>query len=356
MKSTPRRIIIGVIGTIRWLAVLLIGVLIGLAAGRYVIDRPTVAVDDVVTPETLRVEEGTLGRTLRLPAIAAWDVAESIQSSAGGVITEVVAASGLLKPGSVLLRIDERPVVLLAGDIPAFREMRVGTTGRDVAALQRNLASLGYEVDSSSTRYSSVTAAAVRRWQETLGAPQTGVVALGDVVFIPAGALGSPVRWTDAVAVGSTLGAGAPILEQLAPAPTLTIEFGGSVPAQLEAGVVGEVAFPGGARRTVALSSIHQDLGRTWATLDPLDETLCAGADCLELVPPTGETPIDVTFTLVPETTGPLVPVAAVQSDAAGHAFVVLPDGTRKTVTIRVASGGSAIIDGVSVGDEIVLP
>jgi hypothetical protein len=346
----------GFAGAIRWLAVLLVGALIGLAAGRYVIDRPTVAVDDVVPPETLTVEEGTLGRTLRLPAIAAWDVAETIQSSVAGVITEVVAPAGLLKPGSVLLRIDERPVVLLPGDIPAFRELRVGTTGRDVAALQGYLASLGYKVDRSSTRYSSVTAAAVRRWQEALGTPQTGVVALGDVVFIPDAALGSPLRWTDAVAVGSTLGAGAPILEQLASAPTLTIEFGGSAPAQLEAGVVGEVAFPDGARRTVSLSTIHQDLGRTWATLDPVDETLCAGADCLEIVPPNGETPIDVTFTLVPETTGPLVPVAAVQSDAAGQAFVQLPDGTRRTVTVRVASGGSAIVVGISVGDEIVLP
>lgn len=346
----------GLTGAIRWMVVLVVGVLIGLAAGRYVIDRPTVAAETVGTPVTFRVEEGTLGRTLRLPASGGWEVAGTIRSPAGGVITAVLAQSGLLEPGAVLLRIDERPVALVPGRVPAFRELRLGSHGRDVNALQRHLASLGYRVDTSLSRYSSVTAAAVRRWQRQLDRPATGIVALGDVVFIPPAALAAPLRWTEAVAVGATLGAGTPILEQLASTPTLTIEFGGSLPAQLEPGLAAEVVFAGDAQRAVTLSPIHQEPGRTWATLDPVDDALCAGAECLELVPAGGETPLDVTFTLVPETTGPLVPVAAVQSDAAGQAFVALPDGSRRTVTIRVASGGSAIVDGVSVGDEIVLP
>ena len=344
------------LGAARWLAVLLIGVLIGLAAGRYVIDRTMVAVEPVVAPETVRVEEGTLGRTLRLPATAAWDVTGTVYSPAGGVVTAVTSASGLLEPGSVLLRTNERPMVLIPGSVPAFRQLRVGTRGRDVTALQRHLASLGYRVDTTANRYSNVTAAAVRRWQRTLGVPQTGVVALGDVLFVPEGELDAPFRWTDAVAIGAPLSAGEPILERLAASPTLTIEFGGAAPAQLEPGLVADVAFPGGASRRASLSAIHQDLGRTWATLDPIEKALCEGAECLQLVPLAGEAAIDVTFTLVPETTGPLVPVAAVQSDAAGHAFVELPDGTRKPVTVRVASGGSAIVDGVSIGDELILP
>jgi len=346
----------GFADAIRWLAVLLLGALIGIAAGRYVIDRPTIAAESVVAPETVRVEEGTLGRSLRLPATGTWDVAGTIQSPAGGVITAVVAGSGLLERGSVLLRINERPLVLVPGSVPAFRDLRLGTSGRDVTALQRHLASLGYKVDISLSRYSSVTTAAVRSWQRSLGMPRTGVVEFGDVVFLPEAAFAAPLRWTDSVALGAALAAGTPILELLAPSPTLTIDFGGSAPAQLSPGLAADVEFSNGAHRTVSLSSIHQDQGRTWATLDPLEGALCAGAECLELVPPAGETPVDVTFILVPETTGPLVPVAAVQSDAAGRAFVELPDGSRKTVTVRVASGGSAIVDGVSVGDEIVLP
>lgn len=356
MSAAPKRGMRALSGILRWLALLAVGVLIGLAAGRYLIDRPTVATDTVDVPVTFRVEEGTLGRTLRLPATGVWEVAGTIQSPASGVITAVIAKSGLLKPGDVLLRIDERPVVLVPGEVPAFREMKVGTRGRDVSALQRYLAGQGYKVDKTLSRYSTVTKAAVRRWQGKLRVPQTGVVGLGDVVFVSQTDLGAPLRWTPSVATGATLGAGAPILERLAAAPTLTIEFGGSAPAQLEPGLAAEAVFPGGARRHVLLSSIHQDLGRVWATLDPINEPLCSGAECLELVPASGETPVDVTFTLVPETTGPLVPAAAVQSDAAGHAFVQLPDGSRKLVEVRVASGGSVIVDGVNVGDEIVLP
>jgi peptidoglycan hydrolase-like protein with peptidoglycan-binding domain len=285
-----------------------------------------------------------------------WEVGGTIQAPTGGIITEVVTSSGLLKPGDVLLRIDERPVVLVPGDIPVFRALEEGSTGRDVAALQLYLASLGYDVDATSTRYSKVTAAAVRRWQETLGIGQTGVVALGDVVFVSESALQAPLRWTDAVFVGATLATGMPILERLAPRPTLTMDFGGSPPTQLEPGVAGDVTFPSGGHRSVVLSPIHSDLGHVWATLDSDGGVLCDVVDCLDLVPADGVTPLDVTFTLVPETTGPLVPVAALQSDATGKVFVELPDGRRRTVTVRVASGGSAIVDGLVVGEEIVLP
>ncbi len=346
----------GLAGAFRWFVVLIAGVLIGLAAGRYVIDRPTIAADGVVAPETIRVEEGALGRTLHLPATGAWVVAGTIQSPAGGVITAVVSSSGLVKPGDVLLRVDERPVVLVPGSVPSFRDLRVGSRGRDVTALQRYLAGLGYKVDKSLSRYTKVTAAAVRRWQRRTGTPQSGVVARGDVVFIPPTALSAPLRWTEGVSVGATISVGAPILERLTPSPTLTIEFGGSVPDQLEPGIAGEVTFPDNATRMVTLSAIHQENGRTWATLDPVGGPLCEGSECLELVPATGETPVDVSFTLVPQTSGPLVPVAAIRSDAASSAFIQLPDGSRRPVTVRVASGGSAIVDGVSVGDEIVLP
>jgi peptidoglycan hydrolase-like protein with peptidoglycan-binding domain len=341
---------------IRWVAVLLAGILVGLAAASYVVSRPTDTASGSPGPEVIRVQEGTIGRTLRRPASATWEVAGTIQAPMGGIITEVVATSGLVTADSILLRIDERPVVLIPGNVPAFRALGVGSTGRDVAALQLSLASLGYEVDATLTRYSKVTAAAVKRWQKTLGMGQTGVVALGDVVFVSESALRAPLRWTDAVFVGARVAPGTPILERLVARPTLTIEFGGSPPTQLEPGVAGDATFPNGAHRAIILGPIQSDLGRVWAALEPAGGDLCQAAECLDLVPAAGVTPLDVTFTLVPETTGPLVPVAALQSAAAGQVFVVLPNGQRRTVTVRVASGGSAIVDGITVGEEILLP
>ena len=65
MLGSPTRTIRGMTSAIRWIVVLLLGVLIGIVAGRYVVDRATDTTGFIVTPETFRVEKGTLGRTLR---------------------------------------------------------------------------------------------------------------------------------------------------------------------------------------------------------------------------------------------------------------------------------------------------
>jgi hypothetical protein len=46
-------------------------------------------------------------------------------------------------PGQVLTEIDGRPVILLQGALPAYRDLRMGDTGPDVAQLQSALQSLG---------------------------------------------------------------------------------------------------------------------------------------------------------------------------------------------------------------------
>lgn len=342
-------------GASPWLFVLALGILIGSVATGYILNRQTTLSESPPPPDQIRVEEGTLGRTLRMPATGAWAVEGVVRAPSGGTITEVVVNSGLLRPGDLVLRIDERPVVVIPGDIPAFRALEEGSRGRDVAAIQAYLATLGFEVDDDPLQYSRVTTTAVRAWQESLGIEETGRLQLGDVLLMPEAAFAAPVRWTDGVAVGAGVSPGMPILERLAPVPTLTVNFGGSPPAQLEPGTPGDVAFPDGAHRSIVLSMIHESPGSVTATLDPTGSALCEPAECIELVPVAGETPLDVTFTLVPETTGPAVPVAALQSDAAGRAFVVRPDGERVLVTVRVASGGLAIVDGIDVGEEVLL-
>jgi len=66
--------------------------------------------------------------------------------------------------------------------------------------------------------------------------------------------------------------------------------------------------------------------------------------------------PRRVIFTLIPKTVGPLVPAVAIESDASGSSFVTMANGSRTPVSIVVTSGGSAIVSGINVGDEILLP
>jgi peptidoglycan hydrolase-like protein with peptidoglycan-binding domain len=123
-----------------------------------------------------------------------------------GTVTSLPEEGSVLRRGTVLYRVDERPVVLFVGSQPAWRPLALGVRdGVDIRQLEQNLRALGYddgrelEID---TRFDASTAAAIKRWQEQLGLAATGRVELGDVVFLPgprrvgtvAVSLGDPVR------------------------------------------------------------------------------------------------------------------------------------------------------------------
>jgi len=134
----------------------------------------------------------TVSRTLRALATAEWPTVRGLYAPTSGVITEVVASPGVLRAGNVLMRVDERPVVVVPGEVAAYRPLDLGAQGRDVASLQRYLRGAGFVVDDDLERFTAVTAAAVREWQRSLGFRPTGSVALGDVLFVPPSLLGSP--------------------------------------------------------------------------------------------------------------------------------------------------------------------
>ena len=97
--------------------------------------------------------------------------------------------------GGTLWRIDNEPIVLMYGSVPAYRTLKDGVSeGPDVAELNRNLIDLGYDPYGAITNvesFSEATAAAVRRWQKAEGLTETGQVELGRIVFAP-GAGASP--------------------------------------------------------------------------------------------------------------------------------------------------------------------
>jgi peptidoglycan hydrolase-like protein with peptidoglycan-binding domain len=88
-----------------------------------------------------------------------------------------------------LFRVDDRPVVLMYGSVPAYRTLKDGVSnGPDVAELNANLIDLGFDpygAIGDEETFGEATAAAVRRWQKADGLPATGEVELGRVVFAP---------------------------------------------------------------------------------------------------------------------------------------------------------------------------
>jgi putative peptidoglycan binding protein len=110
-------------------------------------------------------------------------------SSAGVYISRLdVAAGQTISNGGQLAAVDGEPLFVLAGSVPAWRDITPGESGPDVAELQKALASLGYYQGGDTPGYfGTPTEDAVALYYEHLGytAPATGGVPMTDVIFLP---------------------------------------------------------------------------------------------------------------------------------------------------------------------------
>ncbi|GAA1370688.1 peptidoglycan-binding protein [Streptomyces beijiangensis] len=116
---------------------------------------------------------------------------------ATGTVTWLPEQGATIGRGGTLLRVDDRPVVLMYGQLPTYRALGQRTStpsggtggtsaelkGMDVLQFETNLAALGYTGFTVDERFSAATAQAVKRWQHDLGLPETGTVGIGDVVY-----------------------------------------------------------------------------------------------------------------------------------------------------------------------------
>jgi hypothetical protein len=126
-------------------------------------------------------------------------------------------------------------VVLLYGSTPAYRPLAAGAAaGRDVAELNHDLVALGY-LDKSAVawawdEFSWATRAGVERLQDHLGVDQTGQLALGDYVFLPAAAR---VTRRSAELGGPAAG---PVLRATATRRQITVDLDASQQSEVKAG------------------------------------------------------------------------------------------------------------------------
>ncbi|MFI0767880.1 efflux RND transporter periplasmic adaptor subunit [Streptomyces sp. NPDC021218] len=109
-----------------------------------------------------------------------------VSSAVDGTVTVAAEAGSTVTQGQALYELNDKPVTLLYGQIPMFREMKPGDRGSDVLQLERNLRDLGFGAGLYiDPRYDAATKAAVKNWQKSLNRTPTGTVGKGDVVFQP---------------------------------------------------------------------------------------------------------------------------------------------------------------------------
>ncbi|WP_248963736.1 peptidoglycan-binding protein [Sphaerisporangium perillae] len=102
-----------------------------------------------------------------------------------GTLTRVPDTGARITRGHAVFEVDDKPVTLMYGTLPAYRTLRTGVEGTDVKQLEKNLKALGYSGFTVDEEYTYGTAEAVRQWQEDHDLEESGVVELGRVIFAP---------------------------------------------------------------------------------------------------------------------------------------------------------------------------
>jgi peptidoglycan hydrolase-like protein with peptidoglycan-binding domain len=324
---------------------------VGFLSGRAVL-TPVDAPEVTEGPVIFTVEARTLERSVVLGGEASWMAVATWVLRRGGTVTTLPDDVAALEEGSVVATLDLEPVILAQGEIPAFRELGIGATGEDVAQLQGFLLRQGDLASGVDGAFRSGTEQAVRRWQRRVGAPVSGVVRVGDVIWVSR--LPATFAFGDAIRVGAILASGEVLLDELDVAPVIVLRTSAEqvnlLPVDPDVVVrSGDHAWEG-----VLGSGVRTDSGIEYPIHDVSGGPVC-GQDCTSL-PLQGRTEVDIEVISTPTTTGPAVPQAAIITDASGETFVRAVGGGRVDIRILASSLGMSVVEGLDIGQRVLLP
>jgi len=137
-----------------------------------------------VSASTVPVALGSMAAETKVPGTLRYAMTLPITAGPAGVVTELPPAGAVIGFGGVLYRVDTRPVILLSGALPAWRDFATGMDdGEDVRQLEQNLLALGLFDAEPDTRFTWYTAEAVQRWQAALGVEKTGGLERSTILF-----------------------------------------------------------------------------------------------------------------------------------------------------------------------------
>lgn len=315
--------------------------------------------DDVAELSTASVERRDLVERETFAGSLGFDDERALSTPVGGTITWLAGEGDDLRRGDLLHEIDERPSVLMLGEVPAYRAMSSGLEGRDVRQLQRNLLALGFDDGGDlevTGEFDADTAEAVRDWQEDLGVERTGVVALGDVAFFPtARRMGS-----QDVAVGQSVPSGTQVATTTTRERVVMLDLEASDQDLVAEGDRVRVELPNGERvdgRVAEIAKVAEVADTEDLEAEPTVEVTVRllGDVRTEL----DEAPVDVDVETSRAEGVLAVPVQALLALAEGGYALEVVDGTR-TILVGVDTGGFAdgfvevSGEGVAEGLEVV--
>jgi peptidoglycan hydrolase-like protein with peptidoglycan-binding domain len=138
---------------------------------------------------TAGVSRRTLSESSTVSGTLGYGTTLELYDRLGGTFTWLPPVGALIARGGTLWRIDDLPIVLMYGSLPAYRTLKQGASdGPDVSELNENLIDLGFDPYGAITHdevFGEATALAVKRWQKANGLTENGEIELGRVVFAP---------------------------------------------------------------------------------------------------------------------------------------------------------------------------
>jgi peptidoglycan hydrolase-like protein with peptidoglycan-binding domain len=333
--------------------------------------EPTTGSARALAAGTVKVERGELsamvsqGGTLTYRARSDGSLFSAI-NHARGTYTELPEVGDKVGCGGVLYRVDDKPVVLLCGMVPAYRDLDTGDKGKDVRQLNRNLHELGYDadadIDPDGDDFTWKTEAALKKLQDDKGLDETGKLDIGNAVFLPKSARIAKVTGQ----VGGSAGLGALVLSATSDKLHVLVNLDPSQQGEVKKDDRAQITLPGNTPVTgrvagfgrVAQTPAGQGSPAADATIPTfisLDDPGKAGG--LDRAP----VQVDITTKGVDDALS--VPVTAlVGRSGGGFAVEVVRAGDRRelvpvTLGLFDTGGGRVQVEGdLRAGDSVVVP
>jgi len=339
-------------------------------AAWWTVARPQAGRDDPTGGQPATTTAAVAARDLRaqeqVQGTLGYGEVRTVSNQRQGTITWLPEEGAVVRRGQTLYRVDGKPVQLFYGRLPAWRELSVGVDdGPDVRQLEQNLVALGYDPNRVITvddHFTSATRAAVKRWQEAVGLPETGTMRPGDAVWRPGAVRAGELK----ASVGDAARPGSPVLEATSTSRQVAIDLDASRQPYVHVGDPVDIELPGGRTTTGRVASVGKVATASSGSADPASDDSPTVEVIVSLDKPraTGsldQAPVDAFITTEVRKRVLAVPVNALLALAeGGYAVEVERDGRRELVgvTLGLFADGMVEVKGgrLRAGDRVVVP
>jgi len=247
---------------------------------------------------------------------------------------------------------------LLSGATPAYRDLQQGESGPDVRELNRALAAIGdLPRGDVSDLFGPATAAAVRKLEAHFGAPQTGALPLGQVVFLP-----TAVRVTAVTpSVGAAAGSGQVVLTATSDTPQVVAQIDPSLQSAVKDGEQATISLPDQSTVLGTITSVAEAASAGGSSGSPTIQVNIRPErpEALSLLDGAS---VNVAVTTATVAHALYVPVTALLARPGGGYAIELVRGARRTlapVTLGLFDDAAGLVQisgrGIAAGDGVVV-